>query len=142
MLLLAVTVALTTSFAALVFGGMPAPEEHLAADLELRIVQDACPWGDGDERIQVRHVGGERLPTATTVVRVQTDAATHEWQDATLAAPFDAGDGLIIGETWQSPAITIQANEGVLVDVVSHDDDAQLVLAKTLTAPDDCTGGP
>lgn len=142
MLLVATTLVLTTGFAVALFSGLVGPQEDLVSKLEVRLVQDDCPWGNGEERIQMRHIGGEPLPAATTTVHIGVGPMTHSFSGETqLGPPFDTQGRLAIGDTWRSPQVTIDPGALVLIDIVSRNGDAILVYSETLNAPRTCVEG-
>lgn len=99
----------------LLFLAIPGPNDVVHA--ELAAVMDAGPdgvWDTGDERLGLRHLGGEPLDRARTSVAFLLDGTPHRVQGDALGGAF-AGDGrLTLGETWTE---TFRISNTTAVDV-------------------------
>lgn len=120
-LLVGITVALMSgmSVAVMSVGG---PPDILHADLAVDLLRGGAAWGDGDEGVRLRHLGGEPVPAGVEVL-LDVDGA------AAVYAPDDQGfaDGALrIGEAW---VLTTTLAEGEQVSVAVIDPGRNAIVA-------------
>ncbi len=116
-LLVAVTVGMMVALGSLILN-IEGPVDPLRADLQLSVLRGPGAWGDGDEVLRLRHLGGEEVTNIGTVVRLAINGTVTEYKDAALDGSF--ADGLTIGETW-SVVTTIPLLAQVDVDIINAD---------------------
>lgn len=96
-LLVAVTVGMMAALASSILS-IEGPIDHVRADIQVSVLRGPGDWGDGDELLRLRHLGGEELTNADTIVRMAINGSVTEYKGAALDGAF--ADGLTIGETW------------------------------------------
>lgn len=135
-LLVGITVVMAVVMAGLIFA-FRGPENALHADLETRVDSGDGIWNNGNERIQVVHLGGEALKTYTTRISYTISGTTTTWADATLGSAFtDDGDGkFTIGEIWSSPtAYSLLETTPVDILVVSGQEKPDRIVASAVVS--------
>ena len=121
-LLVGITVAMMAGLSLLVLNIAP-PDDQVIADLAIDIGSGPGGWGDGDETLLVRHLGGERVDGVEVILfidGVRTDIT-----------PTDQGftDGeLRIGEQWIG---TVSIDEGARVEVALLHKEGNAIVAST-----------
>ncbi|MBI2076996.1 MAG: type IV pilin [Euryarchaeota archaeon] len=135
-LLVAVTVLMVGGLAA-ALAARPGPIENRYADLAVVIVQGSGDWGTGDERIEIRHRGGEPFFPQDTRIRYKIASTETTLTGDQLGSAF--GDGVFqIGETW-ARTVTIPVQTNVDVGVVAMEAQSESLVSTNLLAAS-CNG--
>lgn len=136
-LLVGITVVTAGAFGAILLS-FEGPVERPETNLTLSITPGTGSWGTGDERIVIRHLGGDELRANELVVRYAINGGAT--QTVTGAALGLTNGKLVIGQAWMSPALTLQSVDNVALTVV-HSGNANFVLAAATVIPAQITAG-
>ncbi len=115
-LLVAITVTLATVMGALVFS-FKGPVDFPQANLAISVSPGNAAWGNGDEQLIVRNVGGEAIEASQTTILYKINIGAPVSITGT-ALGFPNGR-LSIGQTW-TLTLTLQSTDNVLLNVVSR----------------------
>ncbi len=115
-----ITVIAAVAMAGLIFA-FRGPEDTVHAELDVRVSSGDGTWANGNERIEVTHLGGEAMLAASSriafVIGATTTSLTGTSGPNALGSSFSDGQ-LTIGETWQSPAsLNLNLAEDAAVDI-------------------------
>src|SRR5688572_15847029 len=144
-LLVGITVVTAAGLGLIIFA-FEGPQDTLHIDLELRIDPGVdADWDTGDEKLQLRHLGGEAMQAGDTVIAYENagSTTTHTGTSGAgaLGSAFSDGE-LTIGETWESPDdLELAQDEVVAVDVVGTAGESTLLATGEVTGRGVLTGG-
>ncbi len=136
-LMVAITVTMMVGLSMLVLS-FDGPPDKIHADFRVDLTPGGSFWGDGNEEIHIRHIGGEPVPTDGTRIIIAVNGVSSVYAGAALDQGF--ADGTFrLGETWNQ-TLTVPGNASVEVGIVqtganqiiaSNYLSADLSLAKT-----------
>lgn len=111
-LMVGITVSMMVGLSVLVlnFGG---PPDKVHADFRVDLSPGGMFWGDGNEEIQIRHIGGEAVPAAQTRIVVAVNGTSALYAGAALDQGFADGS-FRLGDTWN---VTLTVPGGAIVEV-------------------------
>ncbi len=136
-LLVGITITTMVGLTILVMN-IDGPLDKTHADIEYLVSAGQGGWNDGDESIQLTHMGGESIETASTLFRIVVNGAVTEVDSASLGGAWADGS-FSITETWIHP---IQLAFGDEIEVLLiNTKETTLTSSTVLTAGASSVGG-
>lgn len=134
-LLVAITVVMAAALGFTVFA-LTKPVDPVHADITMLVKPGGNGWGDGDESIVMKHLGGETIDVSQAEVRYTIGGTTTTLSGASLGSAFSDGE-FSIGETW-THAFTIPAGTTVDVDLIVDTVGGATQLLATVETSTEC----
>ncbi len=130
-LMVGITVGMMVGLSVMVlnFGG---PPDRVHADFRVDLSPGGAFWGDGNEEIQVRHVGGEAVPRDETRIVVAINGSLTSYAGAQLDQGFADGE-FRLGDRWN---LTVLVPGSAIVEVSIVQTSANQVIASNFLSAD------
>lgn len=129
-LLVGITVTMAAALGLLLLN-FDGPKERPEASLALTVRPGLNAWGSGDERLQVRHLGGDALRASDTVILYSINGSSAV---ALTGSQLGFANGrLAIGQTWTSGNLTLSSAAAVDLRVIHRGATGVLLAGDTLT---------
>lgn len=138
-LLVGITIGMAVGLGILLMSA-DGPRDRVHADVRITLSPGGPSWGDGDEEIQLRHLGGESFRTDDAEVRISIDGTETVYQGAALDQGFADG-AFRIGDSW---TVVLNVAVNSTVDVRLIDTEARDVVgsAAVIASPAVASGKP
>ncbi len=131
-LLVAVTVGMMAGVGMSILS-IDGPVDQVRTDVQISVLRGGTDWGDGDEVLRLRHLGGEEIPAEGTSIRLKINGTQSVYEGAALDAGFADGQ-FSLGDVW-SATITVPSQATVLVDIINPGLRAVIASSSFVAAP-------